>query len=347
MELIDMEWKEFQIGKFFNIYTGGDVIISKLKGGNIPVISHSISNNGVSIYTQPIKGKKLFNCNKTISLADRGNFYAYVQKVDFYIGTRVKALEIKKEYEDVCNKYVLMFICPLINAQSVKFSYGNNCCDSTETLKILLPVDEANNPDWGFMESYIKRVEKEKKEEYISYLTGVMKTLKHKSIPALEDKEWESFMLTELFSFIQRGKRLTKGNQKPGLIPYVSSTAMNNGVDNFISNDKNVRKFKNCLSLANSGSVGSCFYEPYEFVASDHVTHLKNENMNKYIYIFIATIVNRLSEKYNFNREINDFRISREKIILPVNDDGEPDYEYMEQYVKNMMLKRYKEYLGW
>ena len=45
--------------------------------------------------------------------------------------------------------------------------------------------------------------------------------------------------------------------------------------------DKNVRIFSNCLSLANSGSVGSTFYQPFKFVASDHVTKLENKNFNE------------------------------------------------------------------
>ena len=31
--------------------------------------------------------------------------------------------------------------------------------------------------------------------------------------------------------------------------------------------------------------------------------------------------------------------------MLPVNDAGNPDYEYMEQYIKNLMIKKYKEYI--
>lgn len=152
------------------------------------------------------------------------------------------------------------------------------------------------------------------------------------------------FYITDMFKDIQRGKRLTKNNQKTGDIPYVSSSAINNGVDNFISNTEKVRQFSNCLSIANSGSVGACFYHPYKFVASDHITHLKSEGMNMFVYLFIATMINRLSEKYNFNREINDKRICREKIMLPINKEDKPDYEYMEQYVKNIMIDKYNYY---
>ena len=70
------------------------------------------------------------------------------------------------------------------------------------------------------------------------------------------------------------------------------------------------------MTLANSGSVGSTFYHTYSFVASDHVTELKRGELDRYAYLFLATLLGRLSEKYSFNREINDERIKRERVIL-------------------------------
>ena len=144
---------------------------------------------------------------------------------------------------------------------------------------------------------------------------------------------------------MQRGKRLKTEDHIVGNTPYISSTAINNGVDNFIGNKKNVRRYTHCLSLANSGSVGSCFYEPFEFIASDHVTHLKKNGINKYQYLFLSVMLNRLSEKHNFNREINDTRIKTEVIVLPVDGNGALDYSYMEQYIKNIFYTKAKEYL--
>ena len=122
-------------------------------------------------------------------------------------------------------------------------------------------------------------------------------------------------------------------------MPYVSSSAVDNGVDNFISNTEHVRMFGDCLTLANSGSVGATFYHPYTFVASDHVTKLQSSTINKYAYLFIATIVARLGEKYGFNREINDKRISRETILLPATPDGTPDWQFMEDYMREVEKK--------
>lgn len=163
----------------------------------------------------------------------------------------------------------------------------------------------------------------------------------------LTDREWKAFYIVDVFDTIQRGKRLKTADHLVGNIPYISSSALNNGVDNFVSNDKDVRKFSDCLSLANSGSVGSCFYEPFEFVASDHITHLKSKAFNKYHYLFLATMIGRLSQKYNFNREINDKRISREIILLPINDKGNPDYAFMEEFIKEREVVKRKQYLDY
>ena len=246
------------------------------------------------------------------------------------------------------NKYNALFITRLLKIQLSKFNWGGNgaTLGRLSKTKILLPVDKKNNPDYQFMEDYIKENIIKKRQEYIEYAKNKLKQIKFENISSLKDKKWKEFFIVDIFPSIQRGKRLIKDNQISGNVPYVSSTAMNNGVDNFIQYDsKKMRKFKNCLSVANSGSVGSSFYEPFEYIASDHVTHLKNDKFNQYIYFFIATMTNRWSQKYNFNREINDPRISREKILLPVNSNDEPDYVYMEKYIKNIFYKKYSDYL--
>ena len=44
MKLTDRKWKPYTIGQIFDIYTGGDMIISRLNDGNHPLISHSLDN---------------------------------------------------------------------------------------------------------------------------------------------------------------------------------------------------------------------------------------------------------------------------------------------------------------
>ena len=164
----------------------------------------------------------------------------------------------------------------------------------------------------------------------------------------LDEKTWIDKKIPEVFEHVQRGKRLKNADHVPGVMPYVSSTANNNGVDDYIEATPRTRVFSDCISLANSGSVGNAFYEPFHYVASDHVTSLKKEGLTAQQYLFLTSVVEKQGVNFNFNREINNARISNMRVLLPVTDNGEPDYEYMEQYAaeaRKVKLEKYLEYV--
>ena len=337
--LSDVKWKEFAVDALFDISGSKTTPKNRLENignGKYPYVTTQTTSNGqagyFNLYTE--KGKVL-----TVDSAVAG-FTTY-QANNFSASDHVEILTPKFQI----NKHVALFLTVQFNKNNQKkFSYGYKACqDRLRKTSIILPVNSKGEPDYEFMEEYIKEREAKLKEQYKNHVKARVAELTKEINPA---QKWDDFFISDIFTSIQRGKRLTKEKQTIGKIPYVSSTSLNNGVDNFIGNDTGVRIFQDCLSLANSGSVGSCFYEPFKFVASDHVTHLKN-NYSKYTYLFLACLLNRLSEKYNFNREINDDRISREKILLPVTPKGEPDYTYMENYMKYLEQKKLLEYLNY
>ena len=249
-------------------------------------------------------------------------------------------------YAKWLNRYTGLFFVTAQDMIAEKYSHGyKRNKKHINADKVVLPITFDGQPDYAFMEEFIKEREAVKRKQYLDYCQEQLKIFGGYNLIPLTNKQWKAFFIVDIFDTVQRGKRLKTADHLAGEIPYVSSSALNNGVDDFVSNDNGVRRFSNCLSLANSGSVGSSFYEPFEFVASDHITHLKNEEFNKYHYLFLATVTSRLSQKYNFNREINDKRISREIILLPLNDKGEPDYEYMEKYSKNLLYEKIQMYI--
>ena len=208
----------------------------------------------------------------------------------------------------------------------------------------MLPVSAPHTPDYAYMEEYMRNKEKEMLTKYQAYLDKRISERRNEEL-SLDSRRWKEFYIGEVFTDILRGKRLKTDDHIIGAMPYVSSSSQNNGVDNFISNTEGVRIFGNCLSLANSGSVGETFYHQYDFVASDHVTKLANKSLDKYAYLFISSVVRRISEKYGFNREINDKRLTREKIMLPVTSSSTPDYAFMSQYMQNVEVKQLKAYI--
>ncbi|MCT7588176.1 restriction endonuclease subunit S [Aliarcobacter butzleri] len=360
LNLEDKEWDKFKFIEIFNIKNGFYNKKPNIEAiGNIPFIGAVDNSNGITeFYTlKNIENssktgdknnvnleKKLFQSN-AICVTNNGSVgYAYYQKSKFTCSHDVNSLYLKNK---ILNQSIAMFLITCIEKQRVCFEYSRKWRPKRMIKSnILLPIEEPEKPNFEYMEEYSKSIINSKTEKYKQYAQKVLNSIEYKNIETLENKEWEDFFLIDIFTTIQRGKRLTKQNQTKGNIPYISSTSLNNGVNNFIGNKTDVRIFSDCLTIANSGSVGASFYQPYNFVGSDHITHLKKENMNKYVYIFISTLTNRFSEKYNFNREINDKRISREKIMLPINDRKEPDFQYMEQYMKNLTYKKVNQYLS-
>lgn len=343
MKLEDTKWNFFKVGDLFNIEKCKCSKAGDLDLGKIPYIGATNRNNGIMSFSSNSKLTTKGNCIAFIC-DGQGSVGYSIYKYENFIGSTT----LKSGRNEKLNKYNGLFFTTCLDMNKTIYDYGykrNEPRLKSET--ITLPSKIKNKPNYEFMEQYTKSIIDKKLNNYKKYAQTILETLQYKKIENLQEKEWREFFLTDIFTDIQRGKRLTKANQKMGDKPYVSSTASTNGVDNFISNKNGVRIFSNCISIANSGSVGASFYHPYNFVASDHITHLKNEELNEFIYLFIATLTNRFSDKYNFNREINDLRISREKILLPINSEDTPDYAYMEQYIINMKHKKIKQYLDY
>lgn len=81
-------------------------------------------------------------------------------------------------------------------------------------------------------------------------------------------------------------------------------------------------------------------YQPNNFATGNKVYTLKNVNLNKYNALFITTILNKEAYKYSYGRARILSKLSNEIIKLPAitKEDGtyEPDWEYMENYIKSL-----------
>ena len=74
---------------------------------------------------------------------------------------------------------------------------------------------------------------------------------------------------------------------------------------------------------------------------------LYNDCINEFSGLFLARMIAQTCSKYTYGRMGNKDGIKRETLLLPVDAEGQPDYAYMEQYVKNLMHKKYRQCLAW
>lgn len=161
----------------------------------------------------------------------------------------------------------------------------------------------------------------------------------------LNELEWKSFDLCEIFS-IDAGVRLTKNDMIEGTRPFIGATDSNNGITAFVSNS-NPSLDSNVLGVNYNGSVVENFYHPYECIFSDDVKrlHLLNHEDNKYVLLFMKSVILKQQVKYQYGYKFNGERMKKQKIMLPVDKSGQPDYNFMENYMKmieNRLLSDYR-----
>lgn len=332
----NIDWKDFYLTEFFCPEKGNQNNMASLAVGHIPLVSAKKCDNGYKDFVMPNR-KKLFQGN-IITLnndGDGGAGIAYYQPYTMALDSHVTALIPLTPL----SRYVLLFVAMCITKQRNRFGHGYSLnSNRLRSFKLMLPLNkEATAPDWQFMEDYMKQKEQQILKPTIDKLCKQLIT--NNIIGGkLSHYQWKAFDFTDVFTEIQRGKRLKKADHQDGNTPYVSSTSLNNGVNCFIGNSSGIgiKIFSDCITIANSDSVGSAFFHKYSFVASDHVTQLKRNGLDKYAYLFMLPIISRLSEKYSFNREINDERIKREKLMLPINDDGDIDFAFMSAFMRDV-----------
>ena len=152
-------------------------------------------------------------------------------------------------------------------------------------------------------------------------------------------ENWKNFNFKEVFDF-KRGSRYKTEDHRSGNIAYISSTKENNGIDSYVIPIEKMIIYSNAITLNNSGSVGYAFYHPYEFVSSDHCTVIQIKDtsikLDKKLALFLIPLLETMKPKYNFAREISDARLKKEKILLPIDNNGQADWTFMSNYIKSL-----------
>lgn len=152
----------------------------------------------------------------------------------------------------------------------------------------------------------------------------------------IDTSKWKPFAIGSIFDVV-KGTRLTKANMVPGTTRFIGSSAMNNGCTAMVGNTENVHP-ANTLTVCYNGSVGETFYQDEPFLASDDVNVLYPKfDMSRNIALFIIPLIKAISKKYNYIDKWKREVMISNKISLPVDSNGEPDWAYMDSYMSEVM----------
>ena len=124
-----------------------------------------------------------------------------------------------------------------------------------------------------------------------------------------------------------------------GEINFIGASALNNGITAHISNNEHIHP-ENTITITYNGSVGEAFYQDKPFWASDDVNVLYPKfSLNKYIALFIIPALKKAGQKYAFIDKWKKEDMEKDYISLPANDDNNPDYAYMKNYMMEVENK--------
>jgi hypothetical protein len=346
LNLEKITFKGFKVRDLFRLETGAVASFSKMVLGDkkLDCVGATSRNNGNVGFVDSRYG----------NLAVDGNCIVFIRTGEGSVGdaiykgnTFIPSKNVSIGRSEKLNRYTASFLVNIINKQAHKYNYGYvRSDDRLENEILLLPTDSQGNPDYVFMEAYMKDLEQKMLERYKHFIEKrLLDANIQGGVRLLDDREWREFYMQDIF-YIKSGVRLTKADMSKGSNPFIGATDSNNGITEFTSHTNNSED-RNVLGVNYNGSVVENFYHPYTAIFSDDVKRLsfRNTEGNKYLYLFAKTQILKQRAKYKYGYKFNARRMSKQKIMLPTNQTGKPDYEFMENYMKTLEHQKIKQYL--
>jgi hypothetical protein len=304
-----------EISQFFNASYGKiKEPFGFLPEGATPFISSGDTDNGVAgFFDIPPLYKKVISVARTGSVGS-----AFYHPYSCTINSDCIVLEPKQEFSD---EQMFVFVA-LLRKNIYRYSYGRKV-----TPERLLLTKIPNNI------SYSKKIDFKKKT------ANIAKPFSDKHI-SLKEKEWKWFDYPEAFD-LSKGHYNNRPELDPTGVPFVSATENNNGITDFVTKDGTKLFSGKSITVSNDGSIGNAFYQEKDFTCSHSINVIKinkkySTELNQYIALFLIPLIQKEKFRFNYGFKWRIERMKESKIKLPVDKMGNPDWKFMENYIKSL-----------
>ena len=158
-------------------------------------------------------------------------------------------------------------------------------------------------------------------------------------------ENWKPFLLKDLF-IIKRGKRIVRDEDyKTEIIddfkiPVITPTTNNNSIDGFYNESNSGGNVLVCGGEA-LGMFTTYHKKPIWVMDRSRILKCKYEKFNEFIALFFIPILNANMFRFSYGRSANPNHIENLMIKLPADSNGQPDWEYMENYIKSLPYSKY------
>lgn len=304
------------ISELFDVAYGNKFDFNKMTvdSNGVNFVGRAGTKQGVSGSVTPVPGVTPFPPGLiTVALGGASRLASFVQQFSFYTAQNVAVLSPKDKNMSIKER-LWWSMCIKAN----RFRYEGFGREANRTLgTIMLPdaipawVEDSDLPDVQLM----KRPQ----------ITGAA------ALPPTS--EWQNFRLDEIFD-IKKGTRLTKRQQKPGLVPYLGASARNNSVTAFI--EATPQFPANCIAVPYDGSVGHATYQDAPFCAGDQVHVLvPKQTLSPLVLLFLCTVIRHEGFRYHYGYKWNMTRMKKDSLRLPGLNQI-PNWDAIERHMKTL-----------
>ena len=328
-------WKEYNLKDIgFSVFHGCRQKQADREDGNIPLLTAGKENQGVATYI----GNPLCQYKDSITVDMFGNcffhkgVYSGDDNIYFFINAKL-------------NDYIKIFIASVINKQnSTLYDFNSQFRQpQADTLTVLLPSKTNNTPDWEYMESYMKNImqESEKQLENLQNISNYKKKV--------DINKWQEYRLGDLFYKCNLNKKATfKKISDVSLektdefdLPLVNAKHYNNGIM-YYGRSSDFDSEIMTLDIVQNGAaaVGDVYAQPQRTGVLEDAYLIKayDDITSADVLHFLATVIQKdIKQHFSYDDKCTWDKAKEMIIHLPAKPNGNPDWEYMESYMKNII----------
>lgn len=329
-ELFETEKK----GRKIQVPTGSWIASKNLMPGSTPRITVSGVNNGITGYYKDVDDANYRVYKNFISVSFLGTVFYQASRASLDMKVHcLKPLNVE------LNERVASFLVTMIKAALGSIEYSDQISSTVlPSLELMLPVDSSGEPNWAYMDECMSAVMGESKANLENF--GKVE----KELRPVNALDWRQFTIGSLFE-IEKGTRLTRAAMIDGDTPFIGATLENNGITARVGNTGHVHP-GGLMTVAYNGqkATGKAFYQSIPFWASDDVNVLYPKfSLTENIALFLAPLFWEAGRPYSFGDKWGKDVMENDCLVLPVNASSDPDWAYMDEYMRDVMERAQSE----
>jgi len=314
-----------RLDEVFDVWYGVnlEVVNSEVVEKDVPFVSRQSVNNGIVCHVRRMPDVAPNPAN-TLSIAVSGSVLStFYHDYEYYSGRDVYVAKPKLPL----TKAEMLYYCSVIEHNKYRYNYGRG---ANRTFRGLLVPSYEEIPD------LIKR-------RTVNY--DFIETPLFPNKLQLNTKDWKWFKIGEYFDKPYKATAYnaieliscSKGDKDS--IAYITRTDTNNGCKDYVINE-DFTDIESGNAITIGDTTATIYYQENDFICGDHMVILRSNHLNKYVGIFITSLLNKERFRYNYGRAFNKGIIFDTKLKLPaiLNAKGEyePDWQWMEDYIKGL-----------